>query len=487
MKKLLKITLSLAMAFVCVFSFTACKKKVSDTTVSTENVASSNGVTTNGGITAVYGDYLYFINGTKTNDGTNLTGNTRGAICRVKYNKTDCSVDDTTYEVVVDDLVGIDDASLYFFGDYMYYATPSSGKNNKADTLYNKTTFMRYDLVNKKSYEIFTTALNNAEETISYSYYIVGEELHLVVYESTNQSVTSLKIGKKVTTNYVINEVASCVLSENHGKCVTTGATADANNFVFYTKARDAIEKDPIQTGNLVYRTGIVSDTSAIIFSNGETISILSIRNGKLVFANGTYLYAQTITGANNEILKCDMSNAISTNYASDQSIMFVENADGTVSVLYYDSTAYSLNIIKWVDGKLEAVPINEFSKDDKFEFISIVTLTETDEGDNPVSHQVQYLIYINTKKVYKIEISRDGVYAIYAEPIQLTNTEVTSATGLLIPEVIGDYLYIYAQDSDKNTYLHRTKVTINVNASELDEDDDKTAKIIAIKEEKKK
>ena len=65
MKKILKVTLSVALAFVCVFSFTACKKKVSATTVDTSKVVSTNGISTNGGVTVVYDGYLYFINGTQ--------------------------------------------------------------------------------------------------------------------------------------------------------------------------------------------------------------------------------------------------------------------------------------------------------------------------------------------------------------------------------------------------------------------------------------
>ena len=94
-------------------------------------------------------------------------------------------------------------------------------------------------------------------------------------------------------------------------------------------------------------------------------------------------------------------------------------------------------------------------------------------------------MIYINNKKLYKIEIALDGNYSdsVFAEPIQLTNTEVTSATGLLVPEVVDNYVYIFALDSNKSTYLHRTDVTINVNASELKKDDEKKAQFVGIKD----
>ncbi len=489
MKKILKITLSVALAFVCVFSFTACKKKVSDTTVDTSKVASTNGVSTNGGMTVVHDGYLYFINGTKTNDGTSLEKNKQSAICRVKYNSETGAIDDATYEVVVDNLVGYNNGSIYFFGDYMYYATPCSDVNKKATVLYNKTTFMRYDLVNKKSHEVYTTIQNDAEETISYSYYVVGDKLYLVVYETKNKTITSLKIGKETETTYVISDVASCIMSENTGKCVTTGATKDANNYVFYTKAHDDVSIDPVQTGNKVYRTAPNGNTSIELYKGGETLSLLSIRNGKIIFACGTKLYAQTIVGTDAESLNLIDSNVVDHNYSSDTSYLFIENKDGSISVLYYDTASYNLNIITWKNGALEPVTIQEFTKDDKFEFITTTVLKEIEEPANPdddsITHEVTYLVYINNKKLYKIEIAFDGNYSdsVFAEPILLTNTEAVSASGLIIPEVIGDYIYIMAS-ADSKTYLHRTDITIDVNVSELEEDDDKKAKFIGIKEE---
>ena len=116
MKKFLKSCLAI-LAIVCVsFSFVGCKKKVSDTTTNVDNVKLSGGVTTNGGMTVVYGDYLYFINGSKDNDGTSPKDNKRGAICRVKF---DMTTGETTgdMEVVIDELAGFSNASLNIFGE----------------------------------------------------------------------------------------------------------------------------------------------------------------------------------------------------------------------------------------------------------------------------------------------------------------------------------------------------------------------------------
>ena len=161
MKRFLKCCFSLVLAVTVIFSFTACKTKISKTTTSTKNVKEVNGVSTNGGISVVYKNYLYFINGTKTNDGTSLTKNKKSAICRVKYDPATGEVNKNTYEVVVSNLVGFEDGSIHFFGDFIYYATPCAEKNYKGEVLYNRTTFMRYDLVNREKHEIYTTKQND--------------------------------------------------------------------------------------------------------------------------------------------------------------------------------------------------------------------------------------------------------------------------------------------------------------------------------------
>lgn len=229
MKKFLSGLFTVVIAFVFMFSLSGCSEKHSATTVDTSKVASTNGVSTNGGITVIYDGYLYFVNGTKDNDGTSSEDNTRGGIARVKINTETGEIDTNTYELLVEDLVGYDNGSMYFFGDYIYYTSPSADVNYKGEVLYYKTRFKRYDLVNKNTQTIYTTNLNSEDEVISFAYYVTGTELNLVVYETSNQTLTSIKIGDTFKTNYVIEGVRSCVLSENYGTCETENATVDAN------------------------------------------------------------------------------------------------------------------------------------------------------------------------------------------------------------------------------------------------------------------
>ena len=93
----------------------------------------------------------------------------------------------------------------------------------------------------------------------------------------------------------------------------------------------------------------------------------------------------------------------------------------------------------------------------------------ETTDVDETVKQNVQYVLYIDTKLVYKLEIARevDGemVYSKYTEPVKLSSTEVASASGLLAAEVIGTNLYIMAT-ADGNSYLHTIDLTVDEDAT---------------------
>lgn len=495
MKRILKSCLLVLVAVCVSFSFVGCKKKVSPTSTNTDNVKYSNGVTTNGGMTVVHGDYMYFINGTKENDGTSQKKNKRSAICRVKY---DIATGKTSgkMEVVVDELVGFSDGALHVFGDYLYYATPCNGENSSGTVLYNKTVFKRYDLVNKKSYTLYTTQLNSSSEVVNYAYYVVGETLNLLVYEKTNATIKSLKIDKKVTENYTISDVTGCVFSENYGKVTTTGASVDANSYVYYTKLPESNEE--VQTGNKVYKTSPVKNNGVEI-SKGLEIALLTIRAGKLIYSVNQFIYADSITSGN-DTLKIENTNCISRatldnaiyleNYALQDDVsrpgrkQLVKSA-GSIAVLSLTKsteTAYYLDIFQWTstsDGPEDnSAQIGFMSSAKDFAFIGLAELeeivTEDDEDTTDVNEEVKrkvlYAFFMETNIVYKIEIAEvkdeNTLNVSTSERIKLSTSKANANDGLLVGEIVGNYLFILSEDKDKNDYLIKIDVTPTKNVT---------------------
>ena len=499
MKKLLKSCLAVALVFITAFSFVGCGTKLSATTVDTSKVKTVNGVSTNGGMTAIYDGYLYFINGTKTNDGKSVKKNTKSAICKVAYNEATGETSGDV-EVVVDGLVGFEDGSIRFYGDFMYYAVPCSDKNYKGDVLYNKTTFMRYDLVNKKSYELYTTELNSADEKVSYAYYVVDNTLNLVVYEASNKTITSLKIDKKVVENYKIINVTGCVMSENNGTVVTPSATVDANSYVFYTKSPEQYES--VQSGSKVFRTSAVKDNSYLL-STGYTVTLDSIMAGKLITTMNDKVYIHEIKGSTTEALKFEencISYAVYTNaiFLEDYAIEYTTGAEpvaqlvkkaGNVCVLYISNETFYFMIMDWTSGnELPAEKVSQLHdvKDVLLHGIAFVEeeieedVVEEPEGEEPEGEEpteepaaepkkrtVMFAVYSVEKVMYKIEIAEvvdatTGTLEIshWTNPVQLSSTKTVADNGLLVPEIIGEYLFILAEDKDKNVYMHKISLS---------------------------
>lgn len=484
MKKFLKSCLVI-FAVVCLsFSFVGCKKKVSKTTTNVDNVKSSNGQTTNGGMTVVYGDYLYFINGSKDNDGTSPNKNKKSAICRVKYNM-ETGKTEGEMEVVIDELAGFKYGSLNIFGDYLYYTTPCADENYKGEVLYNKTCFKRYDLVNKKSYLLYTTEQNNESETVEFAYYVVDDTLNLVVYETKNATVKSMKIDKKVTVNYTISEVVDCVLSENYGK-PTTSASVDANSFVYYSIAPETY--DYPQTGKKIYKTSPVSNNSSLL-SQGKDISLLSIRSGKLIYSYNKFVYAQAITSKTDDVLSTENVNCISRleltnaiyleNYelqGRDDTAKLVKS-EGSIAILSFDSTNLYFSILQWTgttsSEKINLTKISNVESSKDFEFIGLTKLEEIVTEDDPETEDVNeetkrtvlYALYKDSSKVFKVEIAEvvdenTMKVSIHTEKVQLSESTIATTNGLLLPESIGNYLFILSEDDDKNVYLIKVDLT---------------------------
>lgn len=493
MKRFFKSCFVVLVAICVALPLVACKTQISSTTVNVDKVKIVNGVSTNGGLTVVHGDYLYFINGTKDNNGKSANKNTRSAICRVKYN-VETGETSGDMEVVVDELVGFKYGTLHVFGDFLYYTTPCADKNSNATVLYDKTVFKRYDLVNKKSYTLYTTELNDPNETVEYAYYVVGETLDLVVYEKSNATIKSFKIDTKVSENYVISEVTDCVLSENYGKPVTS-LSVDANNFVFYSKSPDKYDAD--QMGTRIFKTSPVKDNSVLI-SKGATITLLSIRAGKLMYTIDSVVCAQLITSSTNETLILDKTNCVSR---TDVKGIYIENykiegsgssaklvkSEGDITVLSFtefkDAKTYYFSLFQWVDGREDKhEDLATISSATDFEFIGLTIVEEVtqeadeDEGIEEEKGKFLCVLYRESSKVYKLKIASidesnsNEMQILRKARVQVSGSKLTATTGLLLPEAIGNYLFILSEDSDKNNYL--VKVDLAVTENNTDESD---------------
>ncbi len=491
MKRFFKIITTFALAVFICLSVTACKTPLSATTVDFGKTL-VEGVSTNGGTTAIHGEYLYFINGTKTNDGSSARGTTQGAICRVKYDLAAGKIaENATAEVLVSDLAGFEDGSINIFGDFLYYTTPNANVNYIGKPLYGKTDFKRYDIVNGTVQTIYTTALDDANENVDFAFYVVEDALYLLVYENVAKLVTSVKIGDAHEIAYQISDVTSCVFSDDFGKRKNADVV-DANDFVFYTKA-PTIEADGYETGSKVFKTSPEKNDSKWLGNKSSDdwthnqVSILSIKNGKLVYSDtseitgDTFLYAQVI--GENTTLEFNESDIISRKAysAAEDMIFFDELDDGNISIAAYNSTSYQIVYIeKEGDNVVPHTILNLGVKTD-VDFVGMTTVVETiknDAGEVTGTDEVEYLLYTVTSSnkvtLHKIEVKRDGVIATSPKHEVIANDDdgMVALNGRILPEAIGNNLFVMldhenTEDEDnkfsEGVYLHMIDISKTV------------------------
>ncbi len=471
MKKFFLSLFSICLCAICVFGFVGCKKAVySATTTATDKV------TSNGGTSLIYNGYLYFINGQLDNDGTNNGGKTVGSVYKVKISEDGTIAEGAKYTKVVDSLVGYSNGSIFIIGDWLYYTCPSAGKNKSGEVLYYKTKFMRYDLVNGTTQELFTTDQNSESETIDFAYYKLNGGLYLIVYETSIKTLTSIKIDKTTKVAFKKTSVTSVLFSQNMGENKLSTQSSSADQFIFYTKAVETY--DEIQTGNKVYMLKADGSGERLI-SQGITLSLLTIRGGKLVFTatfdSNAYIYAFDIT---NDTQLGDIAVTDGLNYASPNqngiakaisnvsydNVVFIEEeieGDYKLSVLCYDSDANAIRYFQLKNSTefvFDVIVYTFNSSTTSISFVDTYSVTSTEDSTEVVR---DYIIFTNSNILYKVMYNsslaeESGENFKQVSPTKLSTSTIEEANGFLTNKLINNYIYVFVEDDDSNVLLHR-------------------------------
>lgn len=452
MKNFFKIILAMVVCFGAMFGLVACKEPELSATSN-----STTGVVSNGGSVVSYNNYIYFINGTKTNDGT---GNKTGKVVQsaIYKAKLDDNGDVLEMTQVVSSLVGFSNGSIHIFGDFLYYATPNNGKNSKGETLYYQTCFYRYDLVTGASQLLYTTIQNSTDETIDYTYYKFGEKLYLLVYEKSQKTITSIEINNKTNKKVIVNDAESVLFGENFGEVRNAENNSIAENYVFFT--RSALETGTVRTGVRVYK--IYPDGSGEIkISEGESVSLLTTRNDKLVYSLNSNIYMQSIT-AGQDTLTFNNNQIISLE--SYENVIFLEEDDGGVGLLVFEN-----NIIRYLKLNNGVVP-----ETDTINNRVVYAFDGDDVKATFVATEGDYVVYMSSNLLYKVKYKNIGENEIIA-PEKLSTTTANEADGMLTAEILNGYIYFFNK-TDNSTYMYRASMTT---PSINDVDDDGNRKVV--------
>ena len=163
MKK--KLSILLIVVLTCVFMLAGCNFKTSVLDNTDGDVIS----TTNGSAVVEKGDYLYFINGKVAVEDANEFGKvTKGSLVRIGKSQLSSPSQDAV-EVVIPKLfiTGQFNRGVYFYGDNVYFATPSDKKNASGQVKNTQTEFYKFDLTTgKMDKKPIATATDNTTDYI---------------------------------------------------------------------------------------------------------------------------------------------------------------------------------------------------------------------------------------------------------------------------------------------------------------------------------
>lgn len=302
-------------------------------------------VASNGGFAVEKGEYLYFINGSATYTADNTYGvPVKGSIVRIS--KDDLAKHNyASVETVVPLVVysGNSNAGIYIYGDYIYYATPSTEKNSDGEILNTKLDFKRSRIDGSETMkDYFLQVETNSTE---YRYVEVGGTVYLV-YVATSETLYDESTG--VTNLHSLNvetgedtllayNIASVMFDDadktnpriyytmsvtdyaadseyNYNQVYTVRADATADKFAETDFVNDVLGWDEdtdhyINCGDLVFDgIGYTDGTGdeATVFNydaTGATRNLASYTYTLAKYTDGTLFYTRTTTNNTNAYL----------------------------------------------------------------------------------------------------------------------------------------------------------------------------------------
>ncbi|MDR2202638.1 MAG: hypothetical protein LBP26_07810 [Clostridiales bacterium] len=415
----------------------------------------------NGGMSVQYGDFIYFINGTRGFDDTdgkqNLWGGpVKGALYKAKlngkkegrefiperveatglelvsYKGTDYADGETEIDIVDVQLVapkvigtsGYKQGGLFVYDDYIYYASPNNTKDKSGAVQTLKTDFMRTRLDGGKTQLIFTTEEDSADKP--YAFYKRGNSVFLVCYYGKNIVSVEMKAGKKPSKPMLLASNATAVYfpqrdvydSANNPAC-------DPEDFIYYT--RDVTPDDSVRTGNIAIAMR-PDGSERFAFLSGATFTFEAVRGGALFYRT------KNITGY--DVIKF-------TN---------LHNA------LYEHSQSYKAYEDSRPEGEKRSLDAE-----------TLFTFTKTDATDYSSVYCYRADLYTNV--AYMLGFNDGGVRLVSngADSVQILAEAAT------LQFIDGNYMYF---TDSAGTTLYRTEYTLGVAEKSYGENDDKKEKI---------
>lgn len=469
-KKILTGLLAIACA-TSALAFTGCSEGYYDSVSLTGYESTTDKAESNGGFAVKKGGYIYFVNGTEEYKASNEYGNVvKGSLMRIseadfnagKYDKTD---------VVVPLLFVAQnhDAGIFIYGDYVYFATPSTDKDIETGESENgKLAFKRAKL--------------DGSEVMKGSYFQLDNNASNYRFVEENGTVYCLYEDGTTLKSYntATGTTATLVVGASSGYYYDTDVT-DAK--VYYTMdVTRFIDSD--KSVKLEYNQVYCVSASATATVDAGKASYTT-SNGKTYDFDKSYMEKK-----NKEAKKDDLDEPYNfSDYATYPYVNLGElvldgiGKSGTVTDYNFDTTSptpvggYVYSITTYQNDGVyftrEELPKTE-SQTENTKLYYLSDVAKDAEGYNAISANNTLSVVSNDTKYTTssaIYVEKDGVHTYYyatdgalykqtstGEKVTIINKGLTEITLWKLSND-GNYLYFYGAGSNGNN-ISRVNVT---------------------------
>ncbi|MDE7464572.1 MAG: hypothetical protein K2M48_06040 [Clostridiales bacterium] len=318
-----KIALSIALASALAFTpvLGACSGDSLSTIDFPRDQNTTYAVTSQGGSAVAYGNYVYFINGTRGYDDakgeSNVWGDVvKGGLYRAKLNgeihkkesgdkyawfepKLDIDaglefayteskdyfdkpinvVDVTAIAPKTIGTSGYSKGGIFIYDEHIYYASPNNEQNSVGTIQTTRTDFYMTSLKSGKTVNIYTSSEGVDTSAAEYAFYKYGGAVYLVVNEGG--SIVSVKVNtdKEKAEDPVTFEVEATSVyfpvRDTYYKGIDNNTVED---FIYFV--RQATDDDDTRTGTVIEAMRPDGKENFVISNSGQTETIEAVRDG---------------------------------------------------------------------------------------------------------------------------------------------------------------------------------------------------------------
>ncbi len=197
-KKIISLTVATA-CLASAFAFTACGEKAWSLDEKLSYASSEAAATSNGGFAVEKGGYVYYINGSAAYDGNNTFGEVeKGALMRISTDNLKAG-NYTQTETVVPLLFAAQnyDSGIYIFGDYVYFATPTTDKDLDGNVQSDSLDFKRAKLDGSETMSTPYFRLDNNSKQYRFVQTEAGGDVYCLYVDGSALKSFNTKTGKE--------------------------------------------------------------------------------------------------------------------------------------------------------------------------------------------------------------------------------------------------------------------------------------------------